>query len=152
MALSDPDVAGPASQPPLSDLHVLALGFNDLAVKAMTPQPVARSESTTPAPNAPSAGAGRMRMPKVYDSNNADVVAPVTMKQDMPRFSRPVLTERTGVNDGASATAGTLVGCPQPGSNSAPVNSEPAAARTDALRMNYCVLAGTGGICSFGYQ
>ena len=40
IALSDPDVAGPASRPPLSDLHVLALGFNDLAVKAMTPQPV----------------------------------------------------------------------------------------------------------------
>ena len=94
LALSDPDIAGPASRPPLSDLRVLVEGFNDLAIKALTPQPVQLPESTTPPPEAPSVGV--LEMPKIYESNDVDVVAPVALKQDMPRFRGPIWFEKTG--------------------------------------------------------
>ena len=45
-ALSDPDIAQQASRPPLSDVRVLAAGFNDLAVRALTPEPSSRPEPT----------------------------------------------------------------------------------------------------------
>jgi tetratricopeptide (TPR) repeat protein len=40
LALADPDIAVAAKQPPLADLRVLASGFNDLTVRALTPPPV----------------------------------------------------------------------------------------------------------------
>jgi len=45
-ALNDPDIESVSSQPPLSDLKMLASGFNDLASKAVAPPPA-------PAPAAP---------------------------------------------------------------------------------------------------
>ncbi|HKE84665.1 MAG TPA: energy transducer TonB [Vicinamibacterales bacterium] len=95
-ALSDPDIAGPASRSPLSDLRVLAAGFNDLAAQAMTPPPQPRSDTPAPPPRDASI-ANTARMPRIYDSNDADVVAPVTVRQDIPRFSMTVLSEKTGV-------------------------------------------------------
>src|SRR5262245_47167315 len=94
-ALSDPDMAGPASRSPLSDLRVLATGFNDLAARAIKPQPVPQPEVTTPPPEVPTITTARM--PKIFDSNDADVVPPVTMKQEIPRSSVPILAEKTGV-------------------------------------------------------
>ncbi len=40
LALADPDIEVAAKQAPLADLRVLATGFNDLAVRALTPPPV----------------------------------------------------------------------------------------------------------------
>ena len=40
IALSDPDIAPAVKQPPLADLRVLASGFSDLTVRALTPPPV----------------------------------------------------------------------------------------------------------------
>jgi len=95
-ALSDPEIAREASRPPLADLRVLSIGFKDLAVRAMTPAP-----EPTPAPPSPAAtAASRVDAPKpvrIFDSNDLDVVPPVTVKQDLPRVQRPVLVERTGV-------------------------------------------------------
>jgi hypothetical protein len=48
IALSDPDIAEPASRPPLSDLRVLAAGFNELAIKALTPPGPAASVTAAP--------------------------------------------------------------------------------------------------------
>ena len=95
-ALSDPEIAREASRPPLADLRVLSIGFKDLAVRAMTPSPV-----PAPAPPSPAATAAlRVDAPKparIFDSNDLEVVPPVTVKQDIPRVQRPVLVERTGV-------------------------------------------------------
>ena len=93
-ALSDPDIAGPASRSPLSDMRVLAAGFNDLAARALTPQP----QSEGPAQPAQEASiANTARMPRIYDSNDGDVVAPVTVRQDIPRFPMTIPTGKTGV-------------------------------------------------------
>jgi len=101
-ALSEPEIAREASRPPLADLRVLSIGFKDLAVRAMTPSPAA-AVGAAPAPASPSpaaTAASRVDAPKpvrIFDSNDLDVVPPVTVKQDIPRMQRPVLVERTGV-------------------------------------------------------
>jgi hypothetical protein len=104
LALSDPDVARQAGTPPLSDLRVLAIGFKDLALTAMTtdpapqvttPRPTQRPESTTPTSEALPAAATQIRT--IYDSGDTDVIAPVTVRQEMPRFYRPITTERVAV-------------------------------------------------------
>src|SRR5262245_32016125 len=96
LVLADPDVASSVSRPPLSDLRVLAIGFKDLTVKALTPPPVPQSEPLPPPPNAPPV-VRAPQPPKIYDSNDRDVLAPVTLRQELPRFLRPVPAERTGV-------------------------------------------------------
>jgi TonB family protein len=94
-ALSDPDIAESASQPPLSDLRVLAVGFNDLAVRAGTPQPGLPPESTASPSDVPTVDVPQA--PKIYDDNDVDVVAPMILKQDIPRYPRPNASVRTGV-------------------------------------------------------
>ena len=36
-------------------------------------------------------------MPAIYDSSDADVLAPVTLRQEMPSFYRPITIERVAV-------------------------------------------------------
>ncbi|HEY1308215.1 MAG TPA: energy transducer TonB [Vicinamibacterales bacterium] len=93
-ALSDPDIAGPASRSPLSDLRVLAAAFNDLAAQATTPQPQSQGPASPPRE---ASIANTARMPRIYDSNDADVVAPVTVRQDIPRVPITIPTGKTGV-------------------------------------------------------
>ncbi len=97
-ALADPDIARESKQPPLADLRVLATGFKDLAVQAMIPSPVPVAAPVPPP--APVAAAPRVdapRLPRIFDSNDLDVVPPVTVKQDIPPYRRAVLVERIGV-------------------------------------------------------
>jgi hypothetical protein len=116
MVMSDPEIASQTGQPPLSSLRILAIGFQDLAARAIephaapapvpppavtTPTPTTRAsrppapESQAPAPDAPTVAAPNT--PKVYDSTDADVVAPVTVQQDMPQFHRRITQDRIGV-------------------------------------------------------
>lgn len=37
------------------------------------------------------------KAPRIYDSTDADVAAPVTVRQDMPLFHRPITKDRMGV-------------------------------------------------------
>lgn len=72
--LNDPDMAATVSQPPLSDLRMLAAGFHDLSVKAIPPPP----PPPPPAPvNLP---------PRIYTGEERNLVPPVAIRQDLPRF------------------------------------------------------------------
>jgi hypothetical protein len=93
MALSDPDVAVASKQPPLADLRVLASGFNDLTVRALTPPPVPVVPLAVQAPPPVSAP----REPIVYSQDDGSVVAPVTVRQDMPQFPGRVMFDKAGV-------------------------------------------------------
>src|SRR5688572_18830202 len=64
IALSDPDIGPAAKQSPLSDLRVLASGFNDLTVRALTPAPapVAPPVAVAAPPPAPEVP----RAPSIY--------------------------------------------------------------------------------------
>ena len=95
--LSEPELAGPASHPPLSDLRVLATGFNELAIQAIASQTAplpGLPPQLAPVPDPPAVATHRV--PPIYDTNDLDVTPPVTVKQDIPRFSRPVLVEKKG--------------------------------------------------------
>jgi len=82
--LNDPDLESASSQPPLSDLKMLATGFNDLAAKAIAPPP-------PPAPAAPSAEAMVDRTPRIYSPSDTEVVPPVTVRQEVPQYPGRVL-------------------------------------------------------------
>lgn len=90
--MADPDVAGPASRPPLSDLRQLASGFRDLAVAAAppppppplpaAPKPATTTAVATPPPAAPAVPA----MPKIYSAADVNVVPPIALRQTLPPF------------------------------------------------------------------
>jgi hypothetical protein len=82
-ALSDPDVAQVASQPPLSDVRTLAIGFQELSAKAAEPPPPA--PAPPPAPVAvpePVVAAP----PRIFNTGEESVVAPEIVRQDVPAY------------------------------------------------------------------
>jgi tetratricopeptide (TPR) repeat protein len=98
IALSDPDIAPAAKQPPLADLRVLASGFSDLAVRALTPAPVQAAPITVQAPPPPVAAAPTTPMaPRIYSQDDKNVVPAAAIKQDVPAFPGRVMFDRVGV-------------------------------------------------------
>ena len=84
--LGDPDIENVASQPPLSDLKVLASGFNDLAAKAIVPPPAPVAPPPAPAP------ARAVEQPeRVYSPSDTNVVPPITVRQAVPAYPGRVL-------------------------------------------------------------
>jgi hypothetical protein len=105
VGLSDPDITTAAKQSPLSDLRVLASGFNDLSVRALTPPPAA-----APPPPAPVAVAEPVvpRPPRIYSADDAEVMSPIVLKQDVPPFPGRVATAKNGVMDVIIDTSGAV--------------------------------------------
>jgi TonB family protein len=73
--LNDPDMKQAAAQPPLADLRTLASGFHDLSVKAIPPPP--------PPPPPPDPV---VLPPRIYTGEERGVMAPVVIRQDLPRY------------------------------------------------------------------
>jgi hypothetical protein len=96
LALADPDIEVAAKQAPLADLRVLATGFNDLAVRALTPPPVPVAPLTVQAPPPP-VSAPPPREPAIYSQDDSTVMAPETVRQDFPQYPGRVTFDRTGV-------------------------------------------------------
>ena len=80
--LADADVAAAASQPPLSDLRVLAAGFHDLAAAAAAPPPPPPPPPPAPEPE-PEPEPGP---PPIYSPADPNVVPPTTVRQTLPPF------------------------------------------------------------------
>ena len=94
IALSDPDIAPAAKQPPLADLRVLASGFSDLTVRALTPPPVP-VVPLTQAPPPPAAMPPRAAI--IYTQDDKNVQPPVPVRQEMPPFTGRTPFDRVGV-------------------------------------------------------
>lgn len=90
-AMTDPDVQVAASQPPLSDLRTLASGFRDLAASAAAPPP------PPPAPEPPPPPVPVQAPRSSYSSADANVIPPVTVRQDLPAFPGQILVGKTGM-------------------------------------------------------
>jgi hypothetical protein len=88
-AIADPDIAGSAAAPPLSDIKTLASGFRDLAVKS-TPPPA-------PAPKAVEAKPVVRPVKAVYSSEDRDVLPPVAIVQRVPKYPANVTRPMSGV-------------------------------------------------------
>jgi len=88
--LSDPDIATAASQSPLADLRTLAVGFHELSAKALTPPPAPVAEVIAPGPPV-------IQAPKLYSSEDRNVVPPQIIRQQIPSFPGRVTMARTGI-------------------------------------------------------
>ena len=95
LALSDPDITVVAKQPPLADLRVLASGFNDLTVRALTPPPV--PVVPMPVQQAPPPPVAPPREPVIYSQESSNVTPPEIVRQDLPQFPGRVTFDRAGV-------------------------------------------------------
>jgi TonB family protein len=93
-ALDDPDIANAAEQPPLADLRTLAEGFRDLSLSAMAPPPPP-VPATPPPPVAPVLPSPSL---EVYTGEEAGVVPPRVIRQDVPRY--PGSAPAGGVTEG----------------------------------------------------
>lgn len=109
---ADADLAPVAAKPPLSDLRVLIEGFHTLSVQAMAPPP---APEPAPAPK-PAAAAptpvvvqAAPEAPKVYTSADANVVPPVTIRQDLPRFGGVVQRPMVGAMEVVIDESGKVV-------------------------------------------
>ncbi len=104
LELADPDIAREASHTPLADLRVLSIGFKDLAFRALAPPPPPAVPVSAPAPVPPppalvqaSPANAVPETPRIYEPEDTDVIAPVTLSQDIPPLHRPLTAERNGV-------------------------------------------------------
>jgi hypothetical protein len=88
--LADPDMTQAASQPPLSDLRVLAVGFHELSAKALEPPPPPPAPAPVATPVVPAA-------PKLYSMGDPGVVPPITILQKVPPFRGKVTSSATGI-------------------------------------------------------
>ncbi len=85
--LADPAVGAAATQPPLSDLRTLAVGFNELSAAAIAPPPkpvvavpppvIAIKQPAPPPP-----------VLRIYSSRDADVQPPTKIRQDLPEYDK----------------------------------------------------------------
>jgi TonB family protein len=88
--LDDPQMGGR-----LADLRTLASGFVDLASAAAAPPPEPKKpESPAPAPASPAATtAAPKEPPRVWGAEDAGVVAPVPLRQDVPRVPTTISSQ-----------------------------------------------------------
>ena len=98
--MADPDAAQAASQPPLSDIRTLAVGFHDLSVSAIPPPPLPAAPvaamAPKPVPTAPAAASVPVPERRVYSMMDANVVPPLAIAQELPKYPGDVLVPRTG--------------------------------------------------------
>jgi tetratricopeptide (TPR) repeat protein len=89
-AIGDPDAASFFSEPPRSDLRMLAAAFRDLSAAAATPAPL-ETRATTPRMDAPPAPS------RIYGVSDVHVVPPVVRRQALPSFAVPPGTASQGL-------------------------------------------------------
>jgi TonB family protein len=102
--LDDPDMGGR-----LADLRTLAAGFLDLSVAAAAPppEPPKKEPAPPPPPAVPQVDPNR-----IYTADDADVTAPVALRQDVPRIP-PALAQQArprGVLDITIDEHGRVIG------------------------------------------
>jgi tetratricopeptide (TPR) repeat protein len=88
LLVADPDLAE-GERAELADLKVLAEGFATLALKASMPPPPAEEPAPAPepAPEPPAPEVPAVDYDRLFDGTEAGVVAPVTIRQDLPRWT-----------------------------------------------------------------
>jgi TonB family protein len=87
--MSDPDLVAASTVSPLSDIRTLSQGFRDLSTSASLPP---QSAPAAPAPTVPQAAP-----PRIFSSDDGDVVAPVTERQSLPPFPAQLTARGNGM-------------------------------------------------------
>ena len=92
VTMADPAVSAEAARPPLSDLRMLAVGFEELSAKAAAPPPAAPAPPVQVAAAPPPPAA----IP-VYTGEDRNVIPPSVIIQTLPLFPGTVIAPRSGV-------------------------------------------------------
>ena len=92
VTMADPAVSAEAARPPLSDLRMLAVGFEELSAKAAAPPPQAPAPPVQVAMALPPPAA----IP-VYTGEDRNVIPPSVIIQTLPLFPGTVIAPRSGV-------------------------------------------------------
>jgi hypothetical protein len=93
--LADQDVAAETKQPPLSDLRILAGGFQELAARAAAPPPP--PPPPLPAPVVAPAPPSLLPLaPRIYTGGESNVIPPGIVNQTLPPFPGQVFIPRNG--------------------------------------------------------
>jgi len=93
VSLADDDVAAEAKQPPLADLRLLAIGFEELSTRADAPPPPL---TAAPPPVADAVAPSIPLPPHVYAAGDGNVLPPVPINQVLPPYPGHVLIPRSG--------------------------------------------------------
>jgi TonB family protein len=112
-ALADPDVAAEAQRPPLVDLRMLAVGFEELSSKAVAPPPPPLVPRVA-APNAVE-GPSIPAPPRIYNAGELNVTPPVPLNQVLPGFPGVVVIPRSGkmeivIDESGTVESATMIG------------------------------------------
>jgi outer membrane biosynthesis protein TonB len=105
----DPDLVPAAGKPPLSDLRVLIDGFHSLSVQALAPPPAPEPPPPPAAPAPRQVVAAVPDVAKIYVSGDANVVPPVTIKQELPPFAGVVPRQLVGAMEVIIDESGKVV-------------------------------------------
>jgi hypothetical protein len=94
--LDDPQMNGR-----LPDMRILASGFLQLAIAATAPPPEAKPEPKIEAPAPVAAPAAAPVVPRIYGSDDAGVVAPTIIRQEVPNVPASIagMTRERGLLD-----------------------------------------------------
>jgi TonB family protein len=119
-AIDDPDAAPSFSQPPQSDLRMLAAAFRDLSTAAAAPAPLSARAMM------PRLEVGRASS-RIYGASDVHVVPPVVRRQALPTFAVPG-TARQGllelvIDEAGRVEAATILQGVSPGYDSALVQA-----------------------------
>jgi hypothetical protein len=94
VTMADPAVSAEAGRPPLSDLRMLAVGFEELSARAAAPPPPPPAPAVVAAPPPPPP------MPvanRVYSGEDRNVIPPNVISQTLPVFQGAVFAPRYGL-------------------------------------------------------
>ena len=96
--LGDLDIVGAASQSPLADLKMLAVGFFELSSKALMPPPVVATAPVVVSAAVFPPGQPAVAHPlRVYTADDRNVVPPQAIRQQIPAFPGKVTVAKSGV-------------------------------------------------------
>jgi TonB family protein len=93
VTMAEPEVSAEVSRPPLSDIRTLAVGFEELASKAIAP-PLPPPVVSVPAPVA--LAAVPPSPPRIYVADDANVIPPMAINQTLPAFRGLSPVQRVG--------------------------------------------------------
>jgi len=143
----DPDLAPAAGKPPLSDLRVLIDGFHSLSVQAAAPPPAPAPDTAALAAKAavipkPAPVAVAPEPPKIFTVGDANVIPPVTIRQDLPPFGGVVQRPMTGAMEVVIDETGKVMSAAMR-SPTVPVYDKQAVAAAQSWRYRPATLNGT---------
>jgi TonB family protein len=119
--LADEDVESEAAKPPLSDLRVLAVGFEELSAKSAAPPP--------PSPPAPVvAPSPEPALSRIYTNDDPNVAAPAIVNQSLPRFPGVAAAPFTGrlevvINEAGTVESAVIAGSVTPAYDTLALNA-----------------------------